>query len=82
MRLGASDASLPQLSGKVTVTELVDRLAVSERSDAAIGSIEAHRRGFTGEQVLAGLAARSFAGEEFLVGLDRHRADTAGQLLA
>ena len=39
------------------------------------------RRGFSGGQVLAGMAAVQLAGEDFLVGLDRVRADQAGQLV-
>ena len=51
------------------------------RLDAAIGPIKQRRRGFTGGQVLVGMAAAQLAGEDFLVGLDRHRADVAGQAL-
>ena len=40
---------------------------------------QAAARGFTGGQVLAGMAAAQLAGEDFLVGLDRVRADAAGQ---
>ena len=35
--------------------------------------------GVAGGQVLAGMAAAQLAGEDFLVGLDRVRADAAGQ---
>ncbi|MCA1694011.1 MAG: transposase, partial [Actinobacteria bacterium] len=50
--------------------------------DAAIGPIKARDRGFTGGELLVGLAAAQLAGEDFFVGLDRQRADVAGQLLA
>lgn len=50
--------------------------------DAAIGPIKSRDRGHTGGQVLVGLAAAQLAGEDFLVGLDRKRADVAGQVLA
>ena len=33
-------------------------------------------------QLLVGLACAQLAGEDFLVGLDRYRADVAGQVLA
>ena len=66
----------------VAVTELVERLDVTGRLDAAIGPIKQRRRGHTGGEVLVGIAAAQLAGEDFLVGLDRRRADTAGQLLA
>jgi len=50
--------------------------------DTAIGPIKARERGYSGGQLLIGLAAAQLAGEEFLVGLDRQRADAAGRLLA
>ena len=50
--------------------------------DAAIGPIKTRDRGFTGGQLLVGMAAAQLAGEDFLVGLDRQRADAAGQQLA
>ncbi len=37
--------------------------------------------GFGAGQLLAGIAAAQLAGEDFLVGLDRQRADAAGQQL-
>ncbi len=58
------------------------RLDVIGRLDAAIGPIKQRRRGHTGGQLLVGIAAAQLAGEDFLVGLDRQRADTAGQQLA
>jgi len=66
----------------VAVTELAERLEVIGRLDAAIGPIKQRRRGHTGGQLLVGLAAAQLAGEDFLVGLDRQRADAAGQQLA
>lgn len=47
----------------------------SGRSRPAIGRC-------SGGQLLVGLASAQLAGEDFLVGLDRQRADVAGQLLA
>jgi hypothetical protein len=82
VRIGTPDASLTQFGGSLAVTELVERLGVIERLDAAIGPIKARRRGFTGGQLLVGLAAAQLAGEDFLVGLDRLRSDAAGQVLA
>src|SRR5215213_896723 len=66
----------------VAVTELVERLDVIGRLDGAIGPIKQRRRGHTGGQLLVGIAAAQLAGEDFLVGLDRQRADAAGQVLA
>jgi hypothetical protein len=66
----------------VAVTELVDRLNMIKLLDLAIGRIKQRDRGFSGGEVLVGMAAAQLAGEEFLVGLDRRRADVAGQVLA
>jgi hypothetical protein len=70
------------VSGMVAVTELVSRLGVIKLLDAAIGPIKARGRGCTGGQLLVGLAAVQLAGEDFLVGLDRWRADAAERVLA
>ena len=82
MRIGASDPSLTPVAGMVAVTELVERLDVIGRLDTTIGPIKQRRRGHTAGQMLVGIAAAQLAGEDFLVGLDRQRADTAGQQLA
>ena len=82
VRIGAPDPTLTPVSGMAAVTELVERLDVVGRLDAAIGPIKQRRRGHTGGQLLVGMAAAQLAGEDFLVGLDRQRADTAGQQLA
>jgi hypothetical protein len=78
--IGTPDASLTRFSGLAAVTELVDRLGVIERY-TAIGPVKARERGFTAGQVLVGMSAAQLCGEDFLVGLDRHRADRAGQAL-
>ena len=82
IRIGTPDAWLTPVSGMLAVTEVMDRLGVIRRLDAAIGPIKTRRRGFCGGQLLVGMAAAQLAGEDFLVGLDRQRADTAGGLLA
>ena len=83
VRIGAPDPSLTRCSGMVAVTELVDRLDVIGLLDAAIGPIKQRgTAGYTGGQLLVGMAAAQLAGEDFLVGLDRQRADVAGQALA
>jgi hypothetical protein len=61
---------------------MTERLDVIGRLDAAVGSIKQRRRGHTAGEVLVGIAAAQLAGEDFLVGLDRRRADGAGQQLA
>ncbi len=80
--IGAPDRSLTAVSGMVAVTALVDRLSMVRLLDAAIGPIKARDRGYSGGQLLVGLAAAHLAGEDFLVGLDRQRDDVAGQVLA
>jgi hypothetical protein len=82
VRIGAPDPSLTPVSGMVAVTELVDRLNMIMLLDRAIGSIKARDRGLGGGELLVGMAAAQLAGEDFLVGLDRQRADAAGQVLA
>jgi hypothetical protein len=82
VRVGAPDPSLTPVSGMAAVTELVDRLGMIKRLDGAIGPIKTRDRGFTGGELLVGLASAQLAGEDFLVGLDRRRADVAGQVLA
>jgi len=82
VRVGAPDPSLTGYSGMAAVTELVDRLAMIKLLDAAIGPIKERDRGFSGGELLVGMACAQLAGEDFLVGLDRYRADAAGQVLA
>jgi hypothetical protein len=80
--IGAPDASLTVVSGMVVVSELVDRLNMIRLLGAAIGPIKARDRGYSGGQLLVGLAGAQLAGEDFLVGLDRQRGDVAAQVLA
>src|SRR5450755_2738763 len=79
IQIGTADPSLTAAGGKIAVTELCGKLALIEALDAGIGPVKARRRGFTGGQVLTGMAAAQLAGEDFLVGPDRLRADEAGQ---
>jgi hypothetical protein len=64
------------------ITELCDRLGVIEALDAAVGPVKQRNRGYGAGELLTGIAAAQLAGEDFLVGLDRQRADAAGQQLA
>ena len=82
MRVGAPDPSVTRFAGMVAVTELVDHLAMIKLLDAVIGPIKVRDRGFSGGELLVGMACAQLAGEDFLVGLDRFRADAAGQVLA
>jgi Transposase DDE domain group 1 len=80
-RIGAPDAALTANAGLAAVTELCERLGVAGSIDAAVGPIKQRDRGFSAGELLAGIAAAQLAGEDFLVGLDRQRADAAGQQL-
>jgi Transposase DDE domain group 1 len=82
VRAGAPDPSLTANAGLAAVTELCGRLGVIGALDAAVGPIKQRDRGFGAGELLAGIAAAQLAGEDFLVGLDRQRADTAGQQIA
>ena len=82
VRIGAPDPGLTRFGGMVAATELVDRLGMIKLLDGAIGPIKTRQRGYSGGELLIGIAAAQLAGEDFLVGLDRQRADAAGQLLA
>src|SRR6266571_3649158 len=81
IQIGAADPSLTATGGMVAVTELCGRLGLIGALDRGIGPVKQRARGFTGGQVLTGMAAAQLAGEDFLVGLDRVRADQAGQQL-
>jgi hypothetical protein len=81
-RVGAPDPALTPNAGLVAVSELCDRLGVISALDAAVGPIKQRDRGFGAGELLAGIAAAQLAGEDFLTGLDRQRADAAGQQLA
>jgi Transposase DDE domain group 1 len=79
VRVGAPDRSLTANAGLAAVTEMCDRLGVIGALDAAVGPIKQRDRGFGAGELLTGIAAAQLAGEDFLTGLDRQRADAAGQ---
>jgi len=79
VRAGAPDRSLTANAGLAAVTELCGRLGVIEALDAAVGPVKQRDRGFGAGELLTGIAAAQLAGEDFLTGLDRQRADAAGQ---
>ena len=78
-RIGAPDPALTPNAGLAVITELCGRLGVIGALDAAVGPIKQRERGFGAGELLTGLAAAQLAGEDFLTGLDRQRADAAGQ---
>jgi hypothetical protein len=79
VRVGAPDAALTPNAGLAAVTGLCDRLGVIGALDAAVGPIKRRDRGLGAGELLTGIAAAQLAGEDFLTGLDRQRADAAGQ---
>jgi Transposase DDE domain group 1 len=81
VRVGAPDRALTPNAGLAAVTGLCERLDVIGELDAAVGPVKERDRGFGAGELLTGLAAAQLAGEDFLSGLDRHRADAAGQQL-
>jgi hypothetical protein len=82
VRIGAPDASLTPVSGVVAVAELVGRLGVTAALDDAVGSIKQRDRGLSAGQFLVAVAQAQKFGAEFWVGLDRRRADAAGEALS
>jgi hypothetical protein len=81
VRVGAPDPSLTGVSGMAAITELCEQLDVVDALDGAVGPIKQRARGHSAGGLLVGLAAAQLAGQDHLVGLDRHRADVAGQAL-
>ncbi len=81
-RIGAPDRALTPNAGLAAVSGLCDRLGVVGAIDAAVGPVKQRDRGLGAGELLTGIAAAQLAGEDFLVGLDRQRADTAGQQIA
>jgi hypothetical protein len=79
VRIGAPDRTLTANAGLAAVTELCGRLGVITALDAAVGPIKQRDRGHGAGELLTGIAAAQLAGEDFLTGLDRQRADAAGQ---
>jgi Transposase DDE domain group 1 len=82
VRAGAPDRSLTANAGLAAITGLCDRLGVIKALDQAAGPIKQRSRGVGAGELLTGIAAAQLAGEDFLTGLDRQRADAAGQQIA
>ena len=79
VRVGVADRALTANAGLAAVSELCDRLGVIAALDAAVGPIKQRDGGFGAGELLTGVAVAQLAGEDFLTGLDRQRADVAGQ---
>ncbi|MBM0237296.1 IS1380 family transposase [Micromonospora sp. ATA32] len=82
MRVGAPDAWLTPVSGVAAVAELVGRLGVTAALDDAVGQIKQRDRGLSAGEFLVAVAQAQMCGAQFWVGLDRRRADTAGEALS
>jgi hypothetical protein len=82
VRIGAPDASLTPVSGVAAMAELVGRLGVTAALDDAVGSIKQRDRGLSAGQFLVAVAQAQMFGAQFWTGLDRRRADTAGEVLS
>src|SRR5699024_2201702 len=81
VRIGEPDEAETPNSGLLAVAEELARLRLVQAIDAAAGPIKDRARGFGLGELLVGLAAAQLAGEDFLIGLDRQRADPVGQQL-
>jgi hypothetical protein len=82
VRVGAPDASLTPVSGVVAVAELVGRLGVTAALDEAVGVIKQRDRGLSAGEFLVAVAQAQMCGAQFWTGLDRRRADPAGEALS
>jgi hypothetical protein len=82
VEVGAPDESLTPASGVVAVAELVARLGGVNALDDAIGPIKVRDRGLSGGELLIALAQAQMLGGDFLVSLDRRRADVTGEALS
>lgn len=81
VRIGAADQRLTPVAGIEAIREADRVLGVSSALDAGIGAVKERARGLSGGQLLVSMASAQLAGEDFMVGLDRRRADTVGQVL-
>ena len=81
VRIGAPDQRLTPAAGVEAVREVDRVLGITAAMDAGIGAVKERARGLSGGELVVSMASAQLAGEDFLVGLDRRRADTAGQEL-
>ena len=81
VHVGVPDEQLTPAAGIEALRETDRVLGLTDALDAGIGPIKERDRGLSGGQRLISMASAQLAGEDFLVGLDRRRADIAGQLL-
>lgn len=82
VQIGAPDASVTGCAGVAVLGELIDRVGVVEALDTAVGPIKARDRGATAGEFLVSLAQAQLCGHDYLVGLDRCRADVVATELS
>ncbi|MGY5885040.1 IS1380 family transposase [Modestobacter lacusdianchii] len=81
VRIGEADERLTSCAGVEAVRELDQVLGVTAALEEHVGAVKQRRRGLSGAETLLSLASCQLTGGDFLAGLDRRRADAAGQLL-
>ena len=81
VRIGRPDLRLTGHAGVAAVTEADRVLGIADGLDGAVGPVKQRRRGLTAGGLLLSMASAHLTGQDFLVGMDRRRADTAGQQL-
>lgn len=81
VRIGAPDQRLTPAAGVEALREVDRVLGITAALDAGIGPVKERSRGLSGGELVVAMASAQLAGEDFMVGLDRRRADTAGQQL-
>jgi hypothetical protein len=73
---------LTPVSGVVAIAELVGRLGVIGVLDDAVGRVKQRDRGLSAGEFLLAVAQAQMFGAAFWTGLDRRRADVAGEALS
>jgi len=81
VRVGAADGQLTSAAGLEAVRELDRVLGVTGALEAGIGAVKQRRRGLGGGALVMAMASCQLTGGDFLVSLDRRRADLAGRAL-
>src|SRR5258706_7417482 len=82
VEVGTPDETLTPVSGVVAVSEVVGRLGLVDALDDSIGRIKQRDRGLSGGELLVSLAQAQMLCGDFLVSLDRRRADVTCEALS
>lgn len=81
VRVGALDRRLTGFGGVEAVREVVRVLGITSTLQTSVGTVKERARGLEAAELLVALASCQLTGGDFLVSLDRRRADRAGQRL-